>query len=155
MLLYILNKSIELENEHNILHVLLSLNKSSLKLLKLFHKQYFHILLLHIWDSPTGQLFSISNVLPVRQRFTQLGSRYLSKAIYCRNQFIHVVLSDYISSFSTITARKKLATPLCLFLTTIALAQRFLVFIAMNILGFRSYIFNLLYNEKIQYKFYF
>ena len=104
------------------------------------------------WDSPTGQLFSISNVLPVRQRFTQLGSRYLSKAIYFRNQFIHVVLSDYFSSFSTITARKKLATPLCLFLTTIALAQRFLVFLAMNILGFRSYIFYLLYNEKIQYK---
>ena len=33
------------------------------------------------WDSPTDRLFDISGVLFLKQRFTQLGSRYLLKAL--------------------------------------------------------------------------
>ena len=74
------------------------------------------------WESPSDQLFSISGVLPLKQRFTQLGSRYLAKGLYFKNKFILPMVSDYIRSYSTITSKKKLKTPFCWFLTMIAIS---------------------------------
>ena len=74
------------------------------------------------WESPSDQLFTISGVLPLKQRFTQLGSRYLAKALYFKNKFILSMVSDYIRSYSTITSKKKLKTPFCWFLTMIAIS---------------------------------
>ena len=101
------------------------------------------------WDSPTEQLFKISGVLPLKPRFTQLGSRYLSKALYFKNKLIITVISDYIRSFSTITSRKKSSTPLCWFLTSIAITICFLLMLALNSLSFRMHLFYLLYLYRL------
>ena len=68
------------------------------------------------WDSPSDELFYITGVLPLRKRFFQLGCRYLIKAFCYLNKFIEVLVTEYTSSFSEITARNGLTTPLCLLL---------------------------------------
>ena len=90
------------------------------------------------WESPSDQLFTISGVLPLKQRFTQLGSRYLAKALYFKNKFILSMVSDYIRSYSTITSKKKLKTPFCWFLTMIA--------VSINLLKLFKYIFYYFFN---------
>ena len=90
------------------------------------------------WESPSDQLFSISGVLPLKQRFTQLSSRYLAKALYFKNKFILPTVSDYIRSYSTITSKKKLKTPFCWFLTMIA--------ISINSLKWFKYILHYFFN---------
>jgi hypothetical protein len=57
------------------------------------------------WDSPTSELFGISGVLFIKERLIQLGARYLTKAIHNKNIFLCPLISEYIRSWSTITAR--------------------------------------------------
>ena len=111
------------------------------------------------YDSRTDELFPLSGVLPLEARFVQLGSRYLLKAKRYGNKFTMLLVSEYIRSYSAITAKKlkeinkkydkkkkiKLSTPLCMFLTMIAITQGFLIILALNILSFRIFLFNLLY----------
>ena len=101
------------------------------------------------WDSPTDQLFTISGVLPLKPRFTQLGSRYLSKALYFKNKLIGSVFSEYIRSYSTITCRKKLSTPFCWFLTMITISLFFLIILLLNIFSFRMHIYSVTYLCKL------
>ena len=93
------------------------------------------------YDSRTDELFPLSGVRPLEARFVQLGSRYLLKAKRYGNKFTMLLVSEYIRSYSAITAKKlkeinkkydkkkkiKLSTPLCMFLTMIAITQCFLV----------------------------
>ena len=111
------------------------------------------------YDSRTDELFPLSGVLPLEARFVQLGSRYLLKAKRYGNKFTMLLVSEYIRSYSAITAKKlkeinkkydkkkkiKLSTPLCMFLTMIAITQCFLIILALNILSFRIFLFDLLY----------
>ena len=106
------------------------------------------------WKSPRNELFLISGVLPLKQRFFQLGGRYLAKAIYFKNRFISTLVSEYIGSMSSITHKNKnktkknknkLYTPLCIFCTVIALSAFTLITIAINIFKLRFYIYYLLY----------
>ena len=85
------------------------------------------------WDSPTDQLFLISGILPIRQRFTQLGSRYLAKALYFKKSFIINLVAEYIDSKSSITSRFKLNTPLCVFCSMVTITLCFFLTLAMNI----------------------
>ncbi len=57
------------------------------------------------WESPTKELFSTSGVLNVKERLLQLGACYLTKAIKRQNPFICPLISEYIRSWSAITAR--------------------------------------------------
>ena len=102
------------------------------------------------WDSPTKELFKISGVLPLEARFTQLGSRYLSKALYFKNELIITVISDYGRSFSSITKGKnKRSTPFCWFLTFMAFIICFLFWLALNSLSFRIHLFYLFYLYRL------
>ena len=65
------------------------------------------------WDSPTGDLFRISGVLPIKDRFFQLGARYLVKIICFKNPFVCCLVSEYKRSLKAITAKNKTCTVLC------------------------------------------
>ena len=59
-------------------------------------------------------LFQISGVLFIKERLLQLGARYLIKAIRNKNTFICPLISEYIRSWSAITARgHEMSTSLC------------------------------------------
>ena len=68
------------------------------------------------WDTPTDSLFSISSILLIKDRFLQLGVRYLMKTTMYKNKFIAVLTSEYLRSWSAITNGLSLSTPLCYFL---------------------------------------
>ena len=91
------------------------------------------------WDSPTGSLFSISSILPLKDRFLQLGARYLMKTFRYNNKFIFVLTSEYLRSWSTITRknkkikRKEKKTSLCHFFTLINLSYACFVVIKMSV----------------------
>lgn len=65
------------------------------------------------WDSPTNYLFYLSDILTVKQRFIQLGCKYMIRALRSKNPLFSVLLNEYFQSRSEITARGRLATPLC------------------------------------------
>jgi hypothetical protein len=89
------------------------------------------------WDSPTKDLFQISGVLFIKERLLQLGARYLIKAIFNKNAFICPLISEYIRSWSAITARgHEMSTPLCFFTSIISLSFACIVFIVMSVFCF-------------------
>ena len=89
------------------------------------------------WDSPTSELFGISGVLFIKERLIQLGARYLTKAIHNKNIFLCPLISDYIRSWSAITARgHKMTTPLCFFTSLISISYACIVFIVMSVFCF-------------------
>ena len=96
------------------------------------------------WDSPTDQLFPLSGVLPLRARFLQLGARYLLKSLLFKNPFTALLISEYKRSFSEITKKYKLSTPLCYFISVMGLVYCFLVVLVLNILKFRLTMIDLL-----------
>ena len=96
------------------------------------------------WDSPTDQLFPLSGVLPLRARFLQLGARYLLKSLLFKNPFTALLVSEYKRSFSEITKKNKLSTPLCYFLSVMGLVYCFFVVLVLNILKFRLMLIDLL-----------
>ena len=86
------------------------------------------------WDSPTKDLFQISGVLFIKERLLQLGARYLTKAIFNKNAFICPLVSEYIRSWSAITARgHQMSTPLCFFTSIISFSFACIVFIIMSV----------------------
>jgi hypothetical protein len=89
------------------------------------------------WDSPTKDLFSISGILFIRERFFQLGARYILKAICNKNLFLCQLIREYIRSMSAITARGHImSTPLCYITSLIALSFACIVFIRMSFFCF-------------------
>ena len=85
------------------------------------------------WDSHPDLLFPISNILPVKDRFLQLGCRYILKAIASRNPLIRVLINEYFSSKSEITKIKKLGTPLCMFFNLIGIAYSLIGVIVLSV----------------------
>ena len=89
------------------------------------------------WESPTNELFPTSGVLNVKERLLQLGARFLTKAIKRQNPFICPLISEYIRSWSAITARnKKMSTPLCFFSSLLAISFACIVFVVMSVFSF-------------------
>ena len=79
------------------------------------------------WDSPTKELFYKSRILFNRERFLQLGARYISKSIQNKNPLLSLFLSEYARSWSAITARsREMPTPLYHFTFLIATALSFI-----------------------------
>ena len=62
-------------------------SKTNLDSLKRIQNRAFRCIYHLPWDSLTDELFAISGVLPLKPRFTQLGSHYLAKALYFINDF--------------------------------------------------------------------
>ena len=96
------------------------------------------------WNSPTDHFFSLSGVLPLRARFLQLEARYLLKSLFFKNPFTALLVSEYKRSFSEITCKFKLSTPLCYFLSVMSIVYCFLVVLVLNILKFRLMLIDLL-----------
>ena len=108
-------------------------SKTSLMSLQTIQNRALRCIFKLPWDSPSDGLFDISGILPLKERFLQLGSRYLLKTFCYHNKLVGVLVSEYISSFSEITARKGLTTPLCLLLSLLAISFSCIVVIKMSI----------------------
>ena len=91
-------------------------SETNLKLVQRVQNRAIRIIYKLKWDTPTDSLFSISSVLLIKDRFLQLGVRYLMKTTMYKNKFIAVLTSEYLRSWSAITNGLSLSTPLCYFL---------------------------------------
>ena len=75
------------------------------------------------WDSPTKDLFPISGILSIKERYLQLGARYLVKSLKQKNPLLTRLIKEYYRSKSAITAGlSKSNTPLCFFTTILGIA---------------------------------
>ena len=91
-------------------------SETNLKLVQRVQNRAIRIIYKLKWDTPTDSLFSISSILLIKDRFLQLGVRYLMKTTMYKNKFIAVLTSEYLRSWSAITNGLSLSTPLCYFL---------------------------------------
>jgi hypothetical protein len=85
------------------------------------------------WDSPTDQLFPLSNIIDVKARFLQLGSRYISKCLVW-NPLIGDLIREYYMSRSSITGSRKMVTPLCQTLGFISLSAAFMTWLSLCVI---------------------
>jgi hypothetical protein len=75
------------------------------------------------WDNPTKDLFPLSNILFLRERFLQMGSRYIVKCFSSKNKFTGQLVKEYFSSWSAVTAKSGVTTtPLGAFYSIIRIA---------------------------------
>ena len=106
-----------------------NVSENSLGLVQRIQNRAIRCIYRHDWDSPTKDLFQIS-----KERLLQLGARYLIKAIRNKNAFICPLISEYIRSWSAITARyHEMSTPLCFLASLISLSFACIVFIVMGV----------------------
>ena len=91
-------------------------SKTNLELIQKVQNRSIRIIYKLEWDSPTASLFSISSILQIKDRFLQLGARYIMKTFKYNNKLINVLISEYLRSWSAITKDLTLSTPLCHFL---------------------------------------
>ena len=85
------------------------------------------------WDSPTASLFQVSGIASLKVRFLQLGARYLAKTTRYKNEFTSILITEYIRSWSAITAHDQgMSTPLCLFTSLLAISYACLVVIKIS-----------------------
>ena len=111
-----------------------SVSENSLGLVQRIQNRAIRCIYKLDWDSPTNDLFQISGVLLVKERLLQLGARYLIKVIRNKNAFICPMISEYIRSWSAITARgHEISTPLCFLTSLISLSSACIVFIVMSV----------------------
>ena len=95
------------------------------------------------WDSPTKELFPISGVLFVKERLLQLGTRYITKAIHNKNEFLCPLISEYVRSWSAITARgHQMSNPLCFFTSLVSISYACIVYIVMSVFSYFIFYFN-------------
>ena len=87
------------------------------------------------WDSSTEILFPISNILPVKSRFLQLGCRYTLKALASNKPLTKFLINEYFASKSEITKIKKLGTPLCMFFNLICMSYCVIAVIVLGVFG--------------------
>ena len=83
-------------------------------------KRAIHCIYRLNWDSPTNNLPQINRLIPIKWRLTKLGIRFLVKTINLNNPLTGLLISDNIRSLTAIKSRKLMPTPLCFFLTLIA-----------------------------------
>ena len=86
-------------------------------------------------ESRTDELYPTSGILFLRQRLLQSGARHLNKALIRANPLICLLISEYIRSWSAITANGH-KTPLCNTFRLFALTFACLVYFKMSIFCF-------------------
>ena len=91
-------------------------SKTNLELIQKVQNRSIRIIYKLEWDSPTASLFSISSILQIKDRFLQLGARYIMKTFKYNNKLINALISEYLRSWPAITKDLTLSTPLCHFL---------------------------------------
>ena len=80
------------------------------------------------WNYPNRLLYPISNILPLKLRFLQLGCRQLTKAM-SHNPLTISLVREYMGSISSINTKGRTSTPLCVFLPIVVLAYALRIFI--------------------------
>ena len=98
-----------------------NVSKSTLDLVQKVQNRSIRLICKVDWICPTNQLFFLSGILDLKARFLQLGSRFILKAIKHQNEFVGLLINEYIRSRPTITARNKMKTPLCQIMFVFAL----------------------------------
>ena len=112
-------------------------SKTNLELVQRVQNRAIRSIYMLPWDSPTKELYPISGILFLKERFLQLGARYLLKSIKISNPFICPLVVEYFRSMSAITAREhKMSTPLCFFTTLLAISFACVVIIRMTVFCF-------------------
>ena len=95
--------------------------ETSLGLIQRVQNRAIRIIYKLDWQHPTKTLFDISGVLDLKARFLQLGARYLLNTIRFKNDFMGLLVTEYIRSLSAITSHQKMKTPLCYLFLVFAL----------------------------------
>ena len=107
-----------------------NVSQTNLNLLQLIQDRAIRCIFKTEWNFPSFLLSKLSDILPVKERFIQIGCRRLIKSLH-NNLNTNTLFQEYLNSISSIQRSKKRQTFLCAILPIIALANvcRFLVFI--------------------------
>jgi hypothetical protein len=107
----------------------------NLKLVQTVQNRAIRIIYKLKWDSPTKDLFPISNVLFIRARFLQMGARYIVKCFSHGNRFIKLLVEEYSGSWSENTAKASVTlTPVGAFYSIIRIAYACIVLIRLYLI---------------------
>ena len=112
--------------------IIANISESSLSSLQRLQNSAIRCIYKLPFNSLNHLLYPISNILPIKERFKQLGCRHLTKAMN-RNNFIIQLVREYPGSISAISAKYKESTPLCILLPIVALAFACKIFIFLMI----------------------
>jgi len=104
------------------------ISDSNLKLLQTIQDRAIRSIFSLKWNFPSVFLPAISGIAPLKDRFTQLGCRYIAKTILYKNPYILPLIKDYLDSISSIQRVKTNSTPLCVFLPRLGFAFGIKVF---------------------------
>ena len=72
------------------------------------------------WDSPTNELYGLSGIISIGERFLQLGVRFAHRN-WLINPLISELICEYIASRSSINRSNFLITPSMLFITCLSI----------------------------------
>jgi hypothetical protein len=112
-----------------------SISNTSFKLVQPVQNRAIRCIFRLKWDSPTKELLPMSNILPIKDRFLQLGSRYIIKCFKHKNKLTMVLVEEYFSSWSAITSKTHVtSTPLGAFYSIIRIAYACIVLIRMYLI---------------------
>ena len=79
----------------------------------------------------------------MKEWLLELGKRYITKAIHNKNEFLCPLISEYVRSWSAITARgHQMSTPLCFFTSLISISYACIVYIVMSEFSYFIFYFN-------------
>jgi hypothetical protein len=136
-----------------------SVSNSSIKLVETIQNRAIRCIYRLKWDSPTKDLFNLSKILFIKDRFLQMGSRYITKCFKYKNKFTILLVEEYLGGWSAVTAKTHVTkTPLGAFYTVIRIAyacvvliRLYLIIVFFNIRSFQR-LKNLWFLGKIQHK---
>jgi hypothetical protein len=112
---------------------LANVRESSLNRIQTVQNRAIRIMYKLPWDSSTSELFPLSGITSIYQRFMQLGCKYLVKALVY-NPLIKTIFSEFLSSRSSINRSQSLVTPFCYFSKILSLSFALLTYFALFII---------------------
>lgn len=86
------------------------------------------------WNCSSYALEKLSGVLSVKKRLTQLGCKYLAKALMNNNLLTRRLVDEYFWSRSSIKRKGPVSTPLCLFTSYLSILYTLNIFIFLTVL---------------------
>ena len=108
------------------------MSESNIKKLQIIHDKAIKCIFKLQWNTASFSLPKISGLILIRQRLTQLGCKYIVKAILNKNCFIVELIGEYFMSRSSIKRNSMISTPLCLFTFIISLSYALQLFIYLS-----------------------
>jgi hypothetical protein len=109
-----------------------NVSESNIKKLQIIQDKAIKCIFKLQWNTASFSLPKISGLILIRQRLTQLGCKYIVKAILNKNCFIVELIGEYFMSRSSIKRNSMISTPLCLFTFIISLSYALQLFIYLS-----------------------